>query len=197
MDRCIVQVVNEIKLLGTYITNTLKWDKNTDFITKNAYKRMQLLIKVSNFTKKKNDLKQIYMTFVRPVVEQSATVWHSSLTEENTTDIERIQKSALRIILGQKYMSYEHALQVLSMQSLAERRQKLCIEFAQRTRNSTKMKHMFPLNNNNTKIKTRNMEKYQVQSGNTNRLKNSAIPHMQRLLNTRNQEKKIEEACDV
>jgi hypothetical protein len=184
-----IQVVSETKLLGTIITNNLKWDKNTDFITKSAYKRMQLLNKVSSFTKESKDLKQIYMTFVRPVVEQSAVVWHSQLTEENMQDIERVQKTALRIILGQKYKSYENALQQLSMQSLKERRDKLCIDFALRTRKNSKMKDMFPLNKNKASMKTRNNEKYEVQSAKTNRQHKSTIPFMQRMLNAHHRKK--------
>jgi hypothetical protein len=93
-------------------------------------------------------------------------------------------------------MSYEHALQVLSMQSLAERRNKLCIEFARRTRRNEKMKHMFPLNKTKTNMKTRNTEKYEVQKGNTNRHQKSSIPYMQRMLNRNHNEKKLEETCE-
>jgi hypothetical protein len=100
----------------------------------------------------------------------------------------------LRIILGQKYVSYEHALQVLSIQSLAERRKRLCIEFALKTRKKGKMKHMFPLNSNRTNVNTRKPEKYQVQNARTTRNEKSTIPYMQRLLNENHQQKKIEES---
>ena len=35
-----------LKLLGTIITDDLKWDKNTDYITKKAYARLELLRKL-------------------------------------------------------------------------------------------------------------------------------------------------------
>ena len=37
----VLEIVDEAKLLGTYITSDLKWDKNTDFLVKEAYKRMR------------------------------------------------------------------------------------------------------------------------------------------------------------
>jgi hypothetical protein len=80
------------------------------------------------------------------------------------------------------------------MQSLAERRKRLCIEFALRTRKNGKMKHMFPLNNNKTNVNTRKPEKYQVQNARTNRNIKSTIPYMQRLLNENHRKKKNEES---
>ena len=81
-----IEVVKEIKLLGTIVTNDLKWDKNTKLLTKKGNMRMQLLHKAANFTNESRDLKSIYLTFIRPALEQSAVVWHSSLSEENSTD---------------------------------------------------------------------------------------------------------------
>ena len=49
---------------------------------------MQLLNAVAALTKNRTDLRNIYLTFVRSVVEQSAVVWHSSSTMKNRKDIE-------------------------------------------------------------------------------------------------------------
>ena len=68
---------------------------------------MQLLREVARFSPPIDDLKTIYFLFVRSLLEQSATVWHSGLTEENSNDLERIQKSAVRIILGDGYVGYK------------------------------------------------------------------------------------------
>lgn len=57
-----------------------------------ANARMELVRKVASFGASVEDLKTIYILFVRSLLEQSATVWHSSLTMENSDDIERVQK---------------------------------------------------------------------------------------------------------
>ena len=79
---------------------------------------MQLLYNAAKFTKKRNDLKTIYKTFIRPVLEQSAVVWHSSLTEENSADLERVQKSAVRVIMGKQHINYESSPRSLNLSEL-------------------------------------------------------------------------------
>ena len=44
-----VDVIDQTKLLGSIITDDLKWDKNTSKIVKNANDRMELLRKVASF----------------------------------------------------------------------------------------------------------------------------------------------------
>ena len=39
-------------------------------------------------------------------------MWHSSLTVKNENDLERVQKAALRIILKDRYQSYNQPLYV-------------------------------------------------------------------------------------
>ena len=48
---------------------------------------MELLRKVASFDASEKELKLIYFAYVRCQIEKSATVWHSSLTEENKKKI--------------------------------------------------------------------------------------------------------------
>ena len=116
-----IQVVNETKLLGTVITSDLKWKRNTEEIIKKAYARMQIVRKVAEFSSKSDDLVTIYKSYVRSILEQSCQVWHSSLSDECSYSIERVQKAAVRIILKDKFMSYEHSLEKLNSDTLYER----------------------------------------------------------------------------
>ena len=50
-----IETVNEIKLLGTIITNNLKGDKNTKLLVKRAYSRMEILRQMSKFTNSVKD----------------------------------------------------------------------------------------------------------------------------------------------
>ena len=70
----VLDTVKEIKLLGTIVTNKLKWDKNTKFLVRKAYARMELLRQMTTFTKSIRDKMQIYKTYIRSVVEQSCVV---------------------------------------------------------------------------------------------------------------------------
>ena len=108
------------------------------YLVKKANARMELVRKVASFGASEDDLKNIYFLFVRSLLEQSATVWHSSLTQENCDDLERVQKSAVKIILGPKYDCYKKSLVKLDMESLQERREFLCLTFAQKCLKSPK-----------------------------------------------------------
>ena len=70
------------------------------------------------------ELKDIYEKQVRSILEFAAVVWHPGLTKKNTAQIERVQKSAFAIILGQNYTSYENALCILNMETLSNRLRK-------------------------------------------------------------------------
>ena len=56
------------------------------------------------------DMKHIYIVYIRSLLEQSSNVWHSGLTVQNQNDLERVQKVALKIILGSEYKNYENAM---------------------------------------------------------------------------------------
>ena len=73
----ILDTVSDAKLLGTIVSNDLKW-KNTENIVKKANSRMELLRKVTSF-----GATYIHSVHIRSLQEQSCTVWHSGLTEEN------------------------------------------------------------------------------------------------------------------
>ena len=187
----IIETVDQTKLLGTYITSDLKWNKNTDAIVKETNKRMRILHKAVKFTNNYKDLKQIYMLQIRSKLDQSAVVWHSSLSKRNRSDLERVQKSALKCILGDKYESYNNALQSLKIQSLEERREAMCLKFAKQCVKLDKMKKLFPRNVNAHKMNKRSTDIYQEERANTERLKKSAIPAMQRLLNREELRKRV------
>ena len=63
---------------------------------------------------------RIYILYIRSILEQSCVVWHSSLTEENVLDLERVQKAVIRLILGEKYKNYEDGLLKVNLESLKE-----------------------------------------------------------------------------
>ena len=110
-------------------------------------------------------------------------MWHSSLSQQNIEDLERVQKSAFRVILQQKYKNYKHALQLLEMDSLYDRREKLCLNFAQKCLKNPKFSHIFKKKEKAHQMKTRDAEQYEITFAHTSRLKNSPIVYMQRLLN--------------
>ena len=178
-----IEIVSEAKLLGTIITDKLTWDRNVEELTKKGYKRMQLLNAASRFTSSKFELKNIYLTFIRSVLEQSAVVWHSSITNKNRRDMERVQKAAVRVIMGSDYTSYKNDLRKLRLVTLEKRRESLCLKFAKKCIQSEKLKDLFPLQKSKHPMKKRHETKYKTKMVKTKRYKQSALPFMRKLLN--------------
>ena len=181
MEGNLLQQVTETKLLGLIITDNLSWQANTTATVQKAFKRMMILHKLFDFDVPVHDLLNIYILFIRSVVESSSVVWDSSLTLGQEMEIERVQKVALRIILKEGYDNYEDALTLCSLSTLADRRQLLCLRFAKKCVKEPKTTDMFP--KNVPVYNTRYPEEFYVTPANTNRLAKSAIPYMQRLLN--------------
>ena len=149
-----------------------------------------MLRAASKFTNDKFVLKQIYYSRIRCKLEQSAAVWSSSLTQKNINDLERVQKSAVRIILGKPYESYTQALEELGINRLSERRNLICLKFAKSSLKLQNFKKLFPLQEKNHDMKTRKQEKYKVIRSYGKRYAISAIPSMQNLLNKEHQKQK-------
>ena len=89
----------------------------------------------------------------------------------------------IRIIFGDRYKSYEDSLQVLKMDSLEKRRNKLTLSFAKSSLKLDKMRKLFPLNDSNHEMVKRSFEKYKVIKAKTERYKSSAVINIQRMLN--------------
>ena len=178
-----IEVVDKMKILGTIIDSTLSWDDNCSLLIKKVNARMQLLRGVQSFGASIEEMVHLWKIFCRSVLEQSCVVWHSSLTQENKDDLERMQKSFAKLVLKQKYSNYENALILLNLDSLEIRRKNLCLKFAKSGIKNDKLNDLFPVNDKTHNMKTRDNEKYKVQFANTGRLKNSCIVTMQNMLN--------------
>ena len=177
-----VDVVDQMKILGTIITDKLSWDENCKYLIQKVNKRILLLKKIQKFGATQEEMVQLWIMYCRSVLEQSSVVWSNSLTEENKNDLERTQKVFAKLLLKNKYKTYESALLHLNLKTLSERRNELSLSFAKQSTKHEKMKYLFPENKTN-EMNTRQHEKYKVNHANTNRMKNSAVITMQNMLN--------------
>ena len=111
--------------------------------------------------------------------------WHSSLTQAQTDDIERVQRTSLKVILGQSYSHYEDALETCGLESLSKRRETRCLSFGLKSLKHPRHKSMFPLNNEEvaSPYDTRVKNIFKVNFARTSTYQNSAIPYIQNLLN--------------
>ena len=111
-------------------------------------------------------------------------VFHPQLTQENKDDMERVQKIACKVILGQRYEDYGAACESLSLESLDERREGLCLNFALKCVNSVKHCDMFPIDERvpGPRHQTQHPQ-FLVPVSRTARYERSPIPYIANLLN--------------
>ena len=126
INDCVLERVSSCKLLGLWIDDDLKWKTNTEYIVKNAAKRLYFLKILKGYNAPREDLKTFYISAIRSILEYGTKIWHGSLTEEQSKDIERIQRRVMKIICPEK--TYEQALIECGMETLENRREKMCIK---------------------------------------------------------------------
>ena len=145
---------------------------------------MEILRKLKSYNPPHTDLVNIYILYIRSILEQSCTIWHSSLTQENRADLERVQKNALRNILQEKYENYETALKTLKLDTLEKRRELLMIKYGKKCLKLEQTKDLFPVQQLTHNMNTRNSKRYKEHRSNTERYRMSTVPYLQRILNS-------------
>ena len=179
-DDTTLETMRETKLLGVLVSDDLSWQKNTNYICEKARKKIWILRRMAELNLDPFTMLDIYQKEVRSIVELAVPVWHPGLTKTQTKDIERIQKISFKIILGQNYLNYENACNYFSTTTLEERRQKLCLKFAQKNLKSeiSFFKRLVPTVN--TRSKSNIVKEYRCR---TARYQKSSLPYLAKLLN--------------
>ena len=121
-----------MRVLGLIIRSDMKWSSNTENMVSKANKKLWILRRPVNSGARTEDLLDVYCKQVRSLLELDVPAWQSGIKLEEKSDIERIQKSACHIIMGENYNSYKNALRTLGMVSLEERREMLSLNFAKK-----------------------------------------------------------------
>ena len=144
-----IELTEEMKILGIVVRADMKWSSNTKHIVEKGYTRLWMLRRLKNHGAGLEDLNDVYIKQVRSVLELAVPAWHPGLTLSDSLDIERVQKAALHIILGKSYKSYSSALATVQLDSLADRREVLCLNFSKKAAKHEKHSNWFKLNNKN------------------------------------------------
>ena len=184
IDDSQLKVEHSVALLGAKLTDDLKWTENTDMIIAKCSAKTYMLSRLKAFNVSRQDLVKIWTCFIRPSTEYVAPLWHSSLSAADTTRIERLQKRALRIIMGGDYPGYDQALKVLNLPSLKDRRELLTRKFANSLLKSHRHRDLLPKKRQNEMAIRGNVCNQLIESKcNRERYYKTTIPYCTRLIN--------------
>ena len=146
-------------------------------------RKMWLLRRLKKLKLDFHTILDFYLKEIRPVSEHGVAVWNSSLTKHQSNEIEKIQKVAFRIILGDEYISYDAACTFLNVMPLRYRRTELCTSFAIKLYGSSRGADFFLPATRNVNSRNRNRKLVIEQKCNTKRLYNAPHNYLARLIN--------------
>ena len=184
-----LEVVEQFKLLGVIVRRDMKWYDNTNYICQKGYERLWMLRRLNGLGASKAEMLDVYNKQVRSVLELAVPVWQPAITQQEVKQIERVQRCALYIILGDDYSSYTNALETLECDNLNDRRVKLCGNFARKSVKNQRYSSWFSVNTAPPPIiKTRHgstkiQNEFNPVMTRTDRYKKSPLPYLTDLLN--------------
>ena len=181
IDGRVLDVVHSTKLLGIVIQSDCKWGGNTKNIVSKAKKRIWFLRRLKLLGASRGTLIDTFKLFIRSLLEMGVPIWAAALTKKQSQDIEAVQINCLKVICGLNFITYQQSLAMLNLETLAARRDKLCLKFAKKCAKDPKFSGWFP---KKVAIGTRSKNKYLEPRARTKRFQTSSIPHLTRLLNS-------------
>ena len=181
-----IECISDTKLVGVVLSQDLRWSKNTEYICSKARQKLWILRRILKLDLDIHKMFDVYIKEIRSILELAVPVWHSGLTKQQATDIERIQKMAFRIILQEDYINYKQACSVLSALTLEKRCGKLCSKFAAKNLKSENTMFMKVGTHANTRHTSDIVREYKSNFG---RFRNSSLPFLARLINENNRQR--------
>jgi len=115
-----IETVHDFKLLGVIISSNLTLNAHVNYICIKASKRLYALRVLKRSGAPAKDLIIVYCAFIRPVLEYASPVWHFSLTQSLSDQIEHIQKRTIKIAFPED--SYSTSLEMANLPTLYQRR---------------------------------------------------------------------------
>ena len=111
------------RILGMTLRNDFKWNDHVEVITTKTSKRLYLLKQLKGAGINHEDLVLFYCNVIKSTLEYSCQLFHQSLPNYLSDEIERIQRRALRIIYPS--LKYRDALAKANITTLLFRRELL------------------------------------------------------------------------
>ena len=171
-----------IKSLGMYFSNRPNMNAQVESITKKFRTRFWTLRNLKNSGFSEEELVTVYKTMIRPVADYACAVYHSSLTDEQDEQLDRLQNHALKCIFGP--MSGRKLREKAGLTTLRARREQICDKFATKLSVNPLFTHWFPLKETRSSGRSAvKQEIYKEEKARCDRLKNSPLYYFRRRLN--------------
>ena len=163
------------KFLGIFIDNKLSFNVHVDNIVSKCNSRLFLMRKLRTIGLSNDGLKIFYSSNIRSVVSYAAPAWYTLLSNHNRERLERIQRSATRVIHPD--LCYEERLLQLLLPKLNDFMFRLSYShFDKILANDTHPLHDRLIFNTNSRTSSRARSTFRPQRCRTEKRLNSFFP---------------------
>ena len=171
-EKCKELRISSVKLLGLSFDNNLTWNLHIEEVVKKVSKRIYYLIQLKRACIPRNDLVLFYVTCIRSVIDYGIPVIYYSLPKYLRSELERLQKRAIRIICPNT--NYEDALISCGLESLSVHHENICTSLFQTVvaDENHKLRSLLPPTPTSF-YDLRNDRKFEIRRCNTNRFQTS------------------------
>ena len=175
-----IESSNTMKVLGFHFSERPNMDTHVAVMKRRFRERYWILVHLQNNGFKEEELLEVYKMNIRPVADYLAEVYHSSLSDRQDEEVERLQSHALRCIYGPR-LSARKLKERAGVTSLRDRRIDICDKFADKCIRNERFSHWFPRNEGGRK--TRSKDIYKEEFARCHRLYNSTLFYLRRRKN--------------
>ena len=176
------KVVNHARILGVTISNTLQWNDHISDVISKSNKRLYFIVLLKRACVPIEDIVMFYCTCIRPVLEYCAPVFHHSLPNYLSDDLERVQKRVLSIL--SPGVPYQQNLKNFKLPTLQSRRKDLCDKLFKKIMcNPLHKLHDLLPQRHQPKYNLRKKTTFNIPQIKTKRYRNTFIPSMCHLYN--------------
>ena len=172
----------ELKVLGFWFNNSPSVGLHVEKMLAKTRARLWSLRKLKANGLAENDLHKTYTTYIRPILDYAVPTYHSQLTAEQASEIERLQAVAMKIVYG-PLVAYHTVIDQGLIEMHSTRRETLFKKFAMKaSQNPTFANKWFP-ENPPPEYNLRQHEKYHLPASRTERYRKSPLQAMRAALN--------------
>ena len=136
-----VEHVSQVNLLGVILTNNLKWQGPIDSVCGKGSSRLYFLRTLRRAGVDPKDIVAINVALICSILEYACKVWHSGPAVQRSDQLGLVQRGALRVAYPDH--SYRVALQITGLDTLRDRRDRLCRTFFANVLEPTHILHKF------------------------------------------------------
>ena len=176
-----INSTGELKILGFWFSESPTVNLHVNKMLTKARSRLWSIRNLKRSGMDEPDLLHFYKCFIRPLLDYAVPTYHPQLTKELSSEIERFQASAMKIIYG-PLVSYATVVDHNKIETHFKRREQILDKFTSKALANKNFDHWFP-KTDPPAYDVRHRETYKIDRYRTERYNKNPVQHMRRLLN--------------